>query len=389
MWQKLSIYIVTVIVLLFFGGCRNSGAGIQKELERIKAKWVPDSRVAIFDVRANKESGNEWVVKGETTVKAAKNELLNILAAKNITVLDSLIVLPLGISEHENWALVTLSVANLRDEPKYSAQLVSQVIMGTPLKILKKVEDWILIQCPDKYIGWTNASSLQFMSIMELNNWKNSARGIVMDDAWVLDHDNKRIADLVAGSIVEVLDESASYKLVKIPDGRQGYVETNKFGKFEQWLTATELSEEKLICTAYQFMGLPYLWGGTSSKALDCSGFVKNIFFLNSYILARDASQQVNEGRRLGVMKEGLQPGDLLFFGNTSNQKVTHVGMYIGDSEFIHCSGQVMTNSLDSTSINYSHYRKNTWLTTCRYVGQPAGDGFIPVGQHPWYVQVK
>ncbi len=389
MEQKLSIYIVTVIVVLFFGGCRNSGVGIEKELERIRTKWVPDSRLAIFDVELNKESGDVWVVKGETTVISAKNELLNTLAAQNITVLDSLSVLPLGINDQEDWALVTLSVANLRDKPKYSAQLVSQLIMGTPVKILKKDEDWILVQCPDKYIGWTNASSLQFMSTLELNSWKNSTRGIVMDDTWVLDHENRRISDLVAGSIIEVSGDSASYKIVKIPDGRQGYVEMNKFGEFEQWLAATALSKESLIRTANQFMGLPYLWGGTSSKALDCSGFMKNIYFLNSYILARDASQQVNYGRSMVAQVENLQPGDLLFFGNTNTQKVTHVGMYIGDTEFIHCSGQVMVNSLDSSRINYSNYRLKTWLTTCRYVGQPTSDGFIPVGQHPWYIQVK
>ena len=98
---------------------------------------------------------------------------------------------------------------------------------------------------------------------------------------------------------------------------------------------------DALVKTAKKFNGIPYLWGGFSSKAIDCSGFTSNIYFLNGIILQRDASQQIKFGKEITSNYEytNLLKGDLLFFGRKANdsvpEKVIHVGMYIGDSEFI------------------------------------------------------
>jgi len=130
---------------------------------------------------------------------------------------------------------------------------------------------------------------------------------------------------------------------------------------------------------------LPYLWGGTSSKAVDCSGFVKSVYFLNGYILARDASQQINYGQKIELEIEKLQVGDLLFFGRLTPRSVTHVGMYIGNTEYIHSSGMVKINSLDSTRLNYKDYGTNCWLGAQRFINQASSEGLIPVSEHPWY----
>ncbi|HVD51666.1 MAG TPA: C40 family peptidase, partial [Candidatus Udaeobacter sp.] len=81
--------------------------------------------------------------------------------------------------------------------------------------------------------------------------------------------------------------------------------------------------------TAESFIGVPYLWGGTTALGLDCSGFVQQVYRLNGVALPRDADQQAMLGRRV----EEARAGDLLFFGTES---VTHVALATGAAEFIH-----------------------------------------------------
>jgi cell wall-associated NlpC family hydrolase len=151
----------------------------------------------------------------------------------------------------------------------------------------------------------------------------------------------------------------------------------------------TYLNPQNLVETAGSFMGIPYLWGGTSSKGFDCSGFIKTVYYLNGMILTRDASQQFQYGIRIrrASFPDSLKNGDLLFFGSSGRgrPRATHIGMYIGDSEFIHCSGMVRINSFDSTRANFSRFRRDSFLGVRRIIGAEYGKGIQPVLDHGWY----
>jgi cell wall-associated NlpC family hydrolase len=123
-------------------------------------------------------------------------------------------------------------------------------------------------------------------------------------------------------------------------------------------------------------------------KAPDCSGFVKTVYFMNGVILARDASQQYLYGREVEPSTDSLEAGDLIFFGSTGKdgkKRITHVGLYIGDTEVIHSSGMVRINSLDPDRDNYSSYLKQTIQGARRYTGQESGKGYEFVARHKWY----
>ena len=114
----------------------------------------------------------------------------------------------------------------------------------------------------------------------------------------------------------------------------------------------------KITDTAMEFLGVPYVWGGTTPKGFDCSGLVQYVYKMNEIVISRTTYTQVNEG--VAVTKEQLQPGDLVFFGNKSSPH--HVGIYIGDNKMIHApqTGDVVKISNISDRRDYATARRIT-----------------------------
>lgn len=104
----------------------------------INQRFVPDSREAIFTACFSVSGNGSLVVSGETSLPEAKLALFSSLEGLNIHLVDSLVVLPQEKLGNKIWGLINLSVVNLRFQPKHSAELVSQAIMGTPVKVLNK-----------------------------------------------------------------------------------------------------------------------------------------------------------------------------------------------------------------------------------------------------------
>ncbi len=129
-------------------------------------------------------------------------------------------------------------------------------------------------------------------------------------------------------------------------------------------------------------MGSGYLWGGTSTKITDCSGLAKVSYFSNGIILQRDASQQALTGQKISPTNwKEAQLGDLLFFGSKSG-KVTHVGIYLKDGQYIHCSGRVKINSVDPDA---KDYLTTPFLSISRIAGKVGSKGITAVKNHIWY----
>ena len=254
-----------------------------------------------------------------------------------------------------NWALVKLAVATLRSEARHSSELTTQAVMGTPMKVLDDQGDWLRVQLPDDYIAWVPESSLLFRSEAQLQQWRQLQRYIV-----TVDH-TKLLADTCTGAVVSdlVLSNILEYKGVAsnqwvrlaTPDGREGWANAAEVADLDQWKRQSwdiDLIER----TALNMMGCGYLWGGTSTMVTDCSGLMKVCYLANGIILQRDASQQALTGQKIADWHQ-CETGDLLFFGNKKTGRVTHVGMYLRDGKYIHCSGRVKINSLDTSAPDY------------------------------------
>ena len=95
---------------------------------------------------------------------------------------------------------------------------------------------------------------------------------------------------------------------------------------------------EELVRSAQSFLGVPYLWGGTSVETgFDCSGLTMTVYQLNGFDLPRTSQEQFAAGNPVG--RSSLEKGDLLFFSRGEG-KVSHVGIYTGDGRFIHAAGR-------------------------------------------------
>lgn len=364
-------------------------------VDSIKTEYIPDSRVAIFSIEAT-GTPEGVVLKGKTTEPDVLTHLLERLEKEKIDYIDSVLRLPDAKLGDQTWALVTLSVANIRYKPAHSAEMATQALMGTPLQVLQEENGWYLVRTPDQYISWTESAGITTMTEQQHQEWKTGSRVIFTEDnGQVLslpEAGSEPVSDIVMGGILSVLngdEPSSPYIGVSLPDGRKGYLPANQVKVFTEWMNTKSTGSEHLTTLARRFMGRPYLWGGTSTKGFDCSGFTKTLYFMNGWVLARDASQQVYQGTEVG-MKEvwnNLQPGDLLFFGRKATaekpERATHVGMYEGDSFFIHCSGMVKINSLDSTRPDYKKYYTENLLHVKRILNsdnQP-----VRIADHPWY----
>lgn len=375
---------ISFLFLLFLSGCADSQQQkIETLINETKATYVPDSRVDQFNVEISNNSGS-LVLQGETTLPKAKETLLESLSKEHIDVTDNINVLPDDALGTEIYGLVNNSVSNIRSEPKHSSQLATQALLGMPLKVLKQQGGWYYVRTPDDYLSWVDGGGIQRMDKATYEDWAHSDK-IIYQNTYGFSYTNpsksaEKVTDLVAGNILELLNTTGSYYKVAYPDGRIAYVPKNEAQKLNDWEKGLKSDQESLVSTAKTMMGIPYLWGGTSTKGVDCSGFTKTIFFMNGMIIPRDASQQVRAGVLVDSTKkwDALEVGDLLFFGvpatKDKKQRVVHVGMWIGDGQFIHSSHQVRISSVEPDAPNYDEHNVNRYLQARRYLNNTEGN---------------
>lgn len=310
--------------------------------------------------------------------------------------------------EDENGlAFAALSVINMREDPAYSAELGTQALMGTPVKVHYHDNDyWVNIETPDGYKAWVNEMAIVPIDQARLDTWKETPRRIVTNYyTFFLDAprpDANHVSDGVWGDIVEYVGTTGKYTEVDLPTGRRAFVPTADVTDLRAWVDSraavvpadapqrdVEKARQLILETAKTFVGVPYLWAGTSIKGVDCSGFAKTVYFLNGYMLLRNASQQYKTGEPVDVSEglDKLQPADLVFFGREATEekpeRITHVAIYMGDGKIIHSSQVVRINSLIEGEPDY--YSRKV-IRACRIIGnQDCGKGVVSIAKSGVY----
>ena len=298
-----------------------------------------------------------------------------------------------AIHDGKDYAVVNLSVCNLRQTPNFTAEMSTQALMGMPVKVLA-FDTWYEIQTPDDYTGWVHPVGIWRMTKAEYDAWNKADKvtviqhfGTVYSDA--NDH-SQTVSDVVAG--LKFLGKQDKFFQVEFPDGRKGFISETVAQPIQEWRKGLKQDAASLIETAYTMMGFPYIWAGTSSKGMDCSGYIRNIYYMHDMIIPRDASQMVKVGQHIDIAPDysNIEPGDLIFFGRKATPErkegVSHVGMYLGNGRFIHSQGNVHVSSLLPEDELFDEMNLNRLLYAVRilpYINKEAG--LNTTDKNPYY----
>lgn len=381
-----SIRILLPLLLVCAAGVNISAqvkSGVQSVIESVRKEYAPDKSLELFDVSERWVNGKR-VIKGTTTSPAAREMLFRRLRERNLNFEDGVRLLPDEKAlDGKSFGVINISVANLRAQGKFTSGMVTQALLGTPVRILER-DGWVHIQTPDRYLSWIHRMAVVPMTQREISAWNRSEKIVITAPfGLVYSHpstESQTVSDVVAGDRLKYMGDVRSFYKVMYPDGRIGYVD-RKLGKpLAQWRKELKNDANSILRTARTYIGFPYLWAGMSAKGVDCSGFVRAVLFQHDIIIPRDASQQAHKGVRIeipgGDFSE-VRPGDLVFFGRkaagTRAESVSHVGFYLGNKMVIHSLGDVHISNFDKDNREFDKYNYDRLLYAMRvlpYIGK-------------------
>lgn len=316
-------------------------------------------------------------------------------------------------AQEKRMAVVQTSTCYMRLQPDYESALETQELMGTVVEIVGEKGYWREIVSPQPYKAWTTEKTLVEMTQEQIAEYEKAPKYIftaAYGHVRTVPHETgSMITDLVGGDVLRVVEKQkgqvspsgkhGKWVEVMLPDGRTGWtykkdlrilgdrINIRKGDSSEGLISAEQM--ENVIMAAQKLRGVPYLWGGMSSKGVDCSGLVRICFLMNDVLLPRNASQQVFCGMEIEVERpdivgrtqeevkenydsemalnaiKNLGRGDLVFFGNTETGSITHVGIYLGEGSMIHASHLVRVNSLIPGKENY-YENSHRIIKACR-----------------------
>lgn len=176
---------------------------------------------------------------------------------------------------------------------------------------------------------------------------------------------NVRVSPTTSSDIVSRLERGTSFEIIytdngwyniRMQDGVTGFVSAQYVTKNKTNTNASASSVAKTIAAnAHNYIGCRYSYGSSGPSAFDCSGFTSYLYRQQGYTLPRTSASQGSYGTY--VEKQNLTAGDLVFFSNRSDRKINHVGVYVGDNNFIHASTSGRGVVMDSLGTNY--YTRN------------------------------
>ena len=255
-------------------------------------------------------------------------------------------------------AAINGSAVNFRSGPSTDDSVIASLSLGTKVTMLGVDDGW----CQVVWNGQTGYVSADYVSVggLDVANPRGIVTGSCVNVRSTPSTEGSILTKVYAGNIIDLVALADGWYEMSY-NGVSGYICADYVREYSG-STASSIGEE-VVALALSYLGTPYVYGGASSKGFDCSGFTMYIFSQFGYSLPHSATSQWNDSGEY-VEKADLQPGDLVLFcdpSRSNGKACSHVGIYIGDNEFVHASSgssgkYVRIDSLDSSY--YSTYYK-------------------------------
>ena len=251
---------------------------------------------------------------------------------------------------------VTGDSVNLRTEATTNSAVIASISKGSPVVVIDRAgSDWYRIWVNGSE-GYMSADYIDFAESMDANYGMGTIQGSTVRLRAGADTSTQILGNYNTGTQMDVIGVVGSWYKVSY-NGSVGYVHSDYMALKNQKLSGSAYSGSPIVNTAYKYMGVRYVWGGTSPKGFDCSGFVYYVFGENGIKTNRTAASLYKNGTY--VERANLQPGDVICFYTGGYGYIGHAGIYIGNNEFIHASsagGKVEIDSLESNYYNNHYY---------------------------------
>lgn len=252
--------------------------------------------------------------------------------------------------------VVTGIGVNFRSAPDTDSFVFSVIEQGEEMTVLDVSDGWCEMNWNGQ-LGYVNADYVSVDGIPLVD-----PQGIVTGDCVNIRSAPTTDAGIVtrvyAGSLVDLLSLEDGWYAVSC-QGTVGYIKSDYIRVYDGSSTGSAIGSD-VVEIAMQYLGTPYVYGGSSAKGFDCSGFTMYVFNQLGYSLPHSATSQWNNSGTY-VERSDLQPGDLVLFcdpSRSNGKACSHVGIYIGDNEFIHASSSTGGKCVRTDSLGANYYSK-------------------------------
>ena len=249
---------------------------------------------------------------------------------------------------------VTADALRLRSTPTAEGEILATASNGTNVVVLEEAEDgWYKVNY-NSVEGYMSGEYLDVATKADtdLGYGKVDTDGSILNMRSGASTSFDSLCSIPSGTVLELEGVYEGWYKVTYA-GKTGYVSSDYITITTEPATSSSSAlGEQVVALAEQYLGTPYVLGGNGPSSFDCSGFTKYIYAQFGYSLNRTATDQLQNG--VSVSRDELQPGDLVFFKYNTSKPVSHVGIYIGNGEFIHASTNRYVVQIDQ--MNTGHY---------------------------------
>ncbi len=343
------------------------------------AQWLLDQyfrRVltdrTFFHARVTVEcEGETWVVRGATNFDRLRHAATLVLQQAGCRdVRNEVMLLPNERLGSNCFGVIREPTAMSWAEPRTGAGVQTQLLLGEPVFLLDESPGggYLLVHGADGYVGWVRSEVLTRLDASAFTTWLNTPIRVLKDE-FVLG--GLRLPAGAALPLADGPEATGETVRLRLPPGTPGAGEQHVVSVPARHLAESSAGRAGLQAArvALGFLTTPYVFGGRSRLGLDCSGLTGISYATCGVVLPRDARQQVLVGRLVATSwaREGLLPGDLLFFCDESGS-VIHTGVSLGAGRFVHAAPpEVHISSLDPNDSVYD----DTWARAFAFARRP------------------